>query len=129
LPGDKAANVSWQQSTGAPIAEYYRVEATSIGTTIDPGGFHLGPAVTGTKFRLGGLVNGGTYVVGVRAFSTADNPSEVTTTIVSPEPVADFWDEYKAAGGQETGGCSSGIAGPVGLAVLAGTLLLVRRRK
>ncbi len=97
LPGDNAANVSWGESPGTPTAEYYQVDATSIGT-IDPGGFHPGPPVTGTKYRLGGLVNGATYVIGVRAFSTADNPSNVTTTVVTAEQVNDFWDSYQGRG-------------------------------
>jgi uncharacterized protein (TIGR03382 family) len=87
--------------------------------------------VTGTgPYRLEGLVNGVVYavaVLGVSAAGAESDPSNVKTA--EAQQVNDFWQTYKDAGGNETGGCSSGVAGPLGLALLAGALALVRRRK
>jgi uncharacterized protein (TIGR03382 family) len=44
-------------------------------------------------------------------------------------PVSDFWDLYKKAGGQETGGCSTGATGAFALLGAAFALLAARRRK
>ena len=62
------------------------------------------------------------------AYSNADNvsePSFVTTGM--PELANDFWNAYRAAGGQEQGGCGYGVAGPIALLALAGLLFLRRR--
>ncbi len=136
-PGENAINVSWAAlpATADPGADYYLVDAQQIGTTtaaFDPQPIHTSGPVTGDALRLSGLVNSVVYQVRVFTFSAADNrsswePANVITAM--PEPVNDFWEGYQAAGGQEQGGCASGLAGPLGLAAVAGALALRRRRK
>lgn len=148
LPGNGAVNASWSDPN-SPAAAKYSVRALSYTdpATLTPAAFanpstytgfdpadpsaHDSGYGTGTgPLRLTGLVNGVTYGVAVLAYSdaeTASDPSNILT--ITPQPVADFWAVYRGAGGQEAGGCSSGLAGPLGLALVAGALALVRRRK
>lgn len=148
LPGNKALTPSWG-TNGSTGTVWYRAEAVSLA---DPSvvptagafrpngswsGFnpadpnpHFSDYVTGTDARIGGLQNNVAYAIAVVGYTADFNPSDPSNIGTSaPVPVQDFWNIYKAAGGQETGGCSSGLAGPVGLLVLAGALALVRRRK
>lgn len=131
--GSGALNVVWTAPTGSPQAEYYFVEASFAGTSttaIDPS---LVPTVrsgslTATSFRLEGLVNTVVYNVRVHSFSTADNESISDAVQGMPELANDFWNAYRAAGGQEEGGCGLGSAGPIGI-LLAAAAIAVRRRR
>jgi uncharacterized protein (TIGR03382 family) len=148
-PGNQALNAKWHDP-GTTQAVQFDVRAFSLfdpsalpspsafvtgtaPTGLDPRDprLHQSGAVTGTgPYRLGGLTNGVVYavaVVGMSAAGAESEPSNVKT--VEAQQVNDFWQTYRDAGGQETGGCSSGVAGPLGLALLAGALALVRRRK
>lgn len=148
LPGNKALTPSWG-TNGSKNTQYYRAQAVSLadptalptagvfGPSGSWSGFHpsdpnphFSDYVTGTDARIGGLQNNVAYAIAVVGYTADFNPSDPSNIGTSaPVPVQDFWNIYKAAGGQETGGCSSGLAGPVGLLVLAGALALVRRRK
>jgi hypothetical protein len=136
VDGNNALNVSWSEpSPNTPVAEYYRIEAVPISTTTaatDPVLVHTSGAVTTTGgFRFGGLVNTVIYRVRVFSFSTADNRNDVDPQFdvtAMPELANDFWKAYRAAGGQEQGGCGYGVAGPIALLAVAAGLVLLRRR-
>jgi hypothetical protein len=150
LPGNGALNVYWSDHA-SPQAAKYKVRALSLDPTMltslpSPGDFDPASAysafdprdpnrhetgfLTGTKYRMSGLLNDVPYAVAVIAYSAAESPSEPSNILSSePQLVNDFWQLYQAAGGKETGGCSAGFAGPVGLGLLLATLALVRRRK
>jgi uncharacterized protein (TIGR03382 family) len=147
-PGSKALTPSWG-TNGSTNTKYYRVEAISLadpsvlptaaafGANGTWSGFnpadpnpHYSSYVTGTDARVGGLLNDVVYAVAVVGYTDDYNPSDPSNVASSmPTVVNDFWDVYRGDGGRETGGCSSGVAGPFGLLVLAGALALVRRRK
>lgn len=89
-----------------------------------------GPGVSVT-----GLANDTVYAIGIAAVDELGNPGQLSEIVcISPIPVDDFFDNYRAAGGQ--GGCIGGCAVAndgvptsalvVGLAL--GFLLLRRRR-
>ena len=81
--------------------------------------------IAGAKrnFRLGGLVNGQTYLVAVRAVSANGNLSPFSAPRTGvPTPTDDFLDRYRQAGGEEEGGCST--ASSVGAWPWIGILLL-----
>ncbi len=131
--GNSALNVSWTKPGGSPSAEYYVVEARPVATTTDATDdvlVHSSPSVTGTDYRLTGLVNTVVYSVQVFAFSTADNRSLGSDTAEGmPELATDLWGGYKGAGGREQGGCAAGAAGPIALLFAAAALAVLRRRK
>ncbi len=81
--------------------------------------------------RSTGLINGTTYVVRAFSLDEVDNqsaPSDEQTAI--PQASNGFWAEYKAAGGHDTGGCSSaGAAVPSVLSALGVLVALLRRRR
>lgn len=148
LPGNGALNVSWSDNA-SPRAAKYKVRAISLADpAVLPDGSEFDPAVahtfdprdpvrhetgfvTGTgPFRMAGLVNYVPYAVAVYAYTSAETASDPSNVASSePQVVNDFWRTYKDAGGVETGGCSAGFAGPLGLGILLATLALVRRRK
>ena len=131
-PGDGALNVSWgpgvATTTAPATVQEYSLEATPIPSTADV--VHTSGRIGSSPHRFGGLTNGVVYSVRAIAYSIADNPSDPSNAVTgSPQAVRDFWDEYKKDNGRETGGCASGVAGPVGLGILLATLALIRRRK
>jgi hypothetical protein len=137
-PGDEAVNVFWDAlpGTAEPTADYYLVDAQPVQTTtaaFDPTPIHTSGPVVGSPrpHRFGGLVNTVVYRVRVFAFSPADNRSPDPTYNVTAQalPSADFWEAYKAAGGREEGGCSSGPAGFAAIAGTAALLALAARRR
>jgi hypothetical protein len=136
-PGDSALNVTWGAGTATTTATgdtySYQLTADMVGTTTavtDPNAPHLSSMYTSTSARFGGLVNTVVYAVTARAFSKAGNGSAPSAAVNgTPLPVNDFWDSYKAAGGRDSGGCTSGLAGPLALALVAGALALSRRRR
>lgn len=126
--GEKALNVSWTEgttTTGATASTAsYAVFAAAGGVTVSS------TETTGTSFRLGGLENGTTYDVWVVAYSEAGNPSDASELLAgTPQPVYDFYELYRAAGGAEAGGCGQGPAGLAGFVLAALPLLLRRRRR
>lgn len=153
-PGDGALTPTWS-ANGTTNTARYQVQAISIldpahlptAIAFDPAfdpsfshsfdprdtARHFSGFVSGTEGRVSGLVNGVTYAVMVTGFTAEYNPNipsdPADVGSGTPQHVNDFFDAYKAAGGTETGGCSSGVAGPLGLALLAGALALARRRK
>ncbi len=81
-----------------------------------------------TSATVTGLQDGQVYTVTVTSISTGGNESPPSTsTQGTPQPVVDFWEAYKGAGGRETGGCATGGAGA--LAALALLPLVLRRRR
>jgi MYXO-CTERM domain-containing protein len=133
-PGNGALNVRWDP-VNPGLNESYAV-VTRTTDPLDPAVVgsaevvRTSPQVAATELRVRDLTNGAVYGVQVVAFSDADNPSDVdplNATSASPVPVADFWQAYKAAGGREQGGCSTGGAGLGALVVLA-ALAAMRRR-
>jgi hypothetical protein len=85
---------------------------------------------TSSEWRLKGLQNGILYQVGVAAVDLHGNASPIETVLVqAPVPTVDFFDAYRAAGGQASG-CSFGGRTPAGgAALLLLALALIRRRR
>ncbi len=129
-PGDGALNVRWTAGTGGAVdATEYQVVATTTDPA-DPAGTHEYSRTNDNSFRARGLVNGVAYTVVVYAFSKAGNRSDPSAAVTAtPQPVADFWDQYRARGGAERGGCASGSAGALALLGTAALLALARRKK
>ena len=129
-PGDGALNVRWTAGTGGAVdATEYGVVATTTDAR-DPAGTHEFARTNDTSFRGRGLVNGVTYSVVVYAYSKAGNRSEASAAVSgTPQPVSDFWDQYRQSGGGEKGGCASGSAGALALLGTAALLALARRKK
>lgn len=133
---DSSTNATWHQvkaiSTLDPAALTTLDFDPATAHSIDPRDTvpHTSGFVSGDSVRLTGLQNGVTYAVMVTGFTEDYNPGPPSNIgSGTPEITRSFWDTYKDAGGPETGGCSSGLAGPLALALLAGTLALARRRK
>jgi hypothetical protein len=144
-PGDTRLSPSWSPG-GTATTKFFQVRAVSV---LDPAhlptagafdsftGFdprdttlHSSGFVSGNTVTLSRLQNDVTYALVVNGFTDAYNPGDPSSVVSgSPAFVSDFWATYKSDGGRETGGCASGLAGPLGLLVVAGTLALVRRRK
>lgn len=125
--GENAVNVDWSPgANGAADTVSYVLRATPSGG----GSVTLSPRVTTQNYRLTGLTNDVPYDVAVVAYSAASNPSDPSSAVsVSPSHVLDFYSTYRAAGGQEQGGCSGGPAGPLALLAGAAALLAVRRKR
>ena len=148
LPGNTRLTPSWSPS-GTATTKYFQVRAVSLldPTTLpttgafDPSGtftgfdardtaLHTSGFVTGSSATVRGLQNDVVYALIVTGFTDAYNPGDPSNVVTaSPVVVSDFWTQYKSDGGRETGGCASGVAGPLALLALAGALALVRRRK
>ncbi len=130
-PGDSALIVSYGPgsiSTSAPAtSDHYVAQATG------PDGLaHSSTSTTSaSSTRIEGLTNGVTYDVVVFAYNAAGNQSAASNTMSgTPEPVTDFWQAYKDAGGREQGGCGAGSAGePSALLTLLASFLARRRRR
>jgi MYXO-CTERM domain-containing protein len=135
---DAATNTSWYQAQAISVADPAHLPSTGAFDPVSSyTGFdsrdtarHASGFVSGTQSRLAGLQNGVVYAVMITSYTADYNPGDPSNIGSGmPQLTTDFWQTYKSAGGQETGGCSSGLAGPVGLMVLAGALALIRRRK
>lgn len=86
---------------------------------------------TVTSKSIDGLINGTTYVVRAFSLDEVDNQSEPSPEQTAvPQASNGFWAEYKAAGGHDTGGCSStGAAVPSVISALGVLVALLRRRR
>jgi hypothetical protein len=139
--GDGALIVSWEPGTvgtGTAITQRVELEVEPIASTTsawDTGGARSTGKWATSPARVEGLVNGVVYDVRARAFSDAANvsdfsPAGVTTGMpqagTEPASQGGGWRSLAGAGGGSGGGCSSGVAGPFGLAILAGVLALAR---
>jgi len=86
---------------------------------------------TVTSQSIDGLINGTTYVVQAFSLDEVGNqsaPSPQQTAV--PQATNGFWAEYKAAGGHDTGGCSSsGAAVPSVISALGVLVALLWRRR
>jgi MYXO-CTERM domain-containing protein len=74
------------------------------------------------------------YTVTAQGFSQAGNAGFASAAAgpdasTTPLPFLNFWQVYKADGGVETGGCSTGQAGALAPALALLGLLAVRRRR
>jgi hypothetical protein len=137
VPGNSSLMVSWTANPSTPtLTDHYVAEAFVAGTapaagTVPP--FATSPVATattnGTSATIGGLDNNTTYDVIVVAYSVGGNPSGASAAVQGqPVPTAGFWTVYKAAGGVEEGGCSTGAAGALSM-LGAASLIAIRRRK
>ncbi len=91
---------------------------------------------TATRAVAQGLTNGRPYHLAVVAQDLAGNRSVVAVapTCVTPVPVTDFWESYRAAGGQALPGACAVAAGRVGasgawIGLTIGIAVWVRRRR
>jgi MYXO-CTERM domain-containing protein len=130
-----ALNVNWSSGTATSTATAVSASFDVVAVTSDvrdPVGTHTVSQITGTNYRIGGLVNNVTYTVTVEAFSPGGNPSGPSGSVTAmPQQVADFYDTFLAYGGQPQGGCSTGSAGMLGFGALAAVAIArrLRRRK
>jgi hypothetical protein len=129
-PGNERLEGNWTASDTGLASEWYRIIATGTAgpTPADPVPPTRSDDVqAATRGWVDQLVNGATYDVTVVGLSAAGNPSVPSNALSgSPIPADDFWDRYRAAGGQEEGGCAAGAAGPLALLGLAAAF--ARRR-
>jgi hypothetical protein len=135
---DTATNTAWYQVQAISLADPAHLptagdfDPASSYTAFDAAdaGRHASGFVSGREARLAGLQNGVVYAVMITSYTADYNPGDPSNIASGmPQLTTDFWQTYKNAGGQETGGCSSGLAGPLALALLAGALAFNRRRK
>jgi hypothetical protein len=97
-----------------------------------------GTTVKADNVRGQPLVNFTNYAVAVAATDAFDNVGPLSRPLCGmPEPTTDFWDQYRASGGQSGGGfCSATAAGlPLGSVTVLGVVgvalvsAVVRRRR
>jgi hypothetical protein len=82
-----------------------------------------------SDLKISGLKNGETYDVTAYRLDENHNPSDASSSVSgSPTLTNDFWDECKADGCPEKGGCSTGGLA-AGLLGALSTLVVLRRRK
>ncbi len=138
-PDDSAARVTWSL---ASRANDYQVRLQSLADKtgadlatpdpLDPNPHTARSAQNANNLRMGGLVNGVTYRVNVASYSLSNTASawssDTPPVLVMPTPVNDFWEEYKRLGGQDSGGCGAGGAGPLALFGVAALVAALRRR-
>ncbi len=127
---DSGLNIGWSMPTDLLGAARYAVRV------IAPDGTDKGATISGSATRaasIDGLENGQAYTVSVVAYdssgTTSDraNVSAPSVSVVgTPQPVQDFFERYRQAGGKESGGCSTGA---VSLIALLGLAALRRRRE
>lgn len=91
---------------------------------------------TATRAVAQGLVNGRSYRIAVVAQDLAGNRSTVSAAgnCVTPVPITDFWESYRAAGGQARPGACAVRVGRVGgagawMGLALGVALWARRRR
>ena len=131
---DGSLEISWSRPTSATSAYDYVISAIPQDTTADPK-THTATDNIALNYQMKGLVNGVTYTIEVWSRSRAGNESQTPgTTTATPVPVMNFWDLYHdptSAGGfagRDSGGCSTGGAGPAALLAIGALLARLRRR-
>lgn len=128
--GDASVTVSWSYAgiTRPSDISAFRVAYREASSTADPS---YAPETNASPARVSGLVNGTEYEVWVEARDEAGNWGDASpSATASARPSNDFWESYLAAGGSQTGGCSSASGfGLPGLLLVGLALVLVRRRR
>ncbi len=122
--------------TGLPI-DGGTTTSTSSSSVIPDAKYQCGSGgdKTSTESTATNLVNGTRYAVGVSAVDRYGNAGPISTIVCeSPTPTTDFWDSYRAAGGQAGGGfCAfsptSRTSGTLSLAALGLVIAVSRLRK
>ena len=108
--GETNLVVKWTDSKNPDSTSYKVYYATAPFTSDDLGDAQWTGALNpkDNEYQLEGLVNNQAYYVGVTAVDSAGNQSGIcsSTALLQGTPllVDDFWELYKAAGGQEEGG-------------------------
>jgi len=117
--GDSALILTWVKVTKGvdgqdePASPHYDVCADSVAGQSDFAKCeHKAQDVTGTtsgsnvSYKITGLTNGTLYYVKVRGRDLAGNVGLFSSPEVAgtPQPVADYWQYYKANGGKDEGG-------------------------
>ena len=101
-PGESNLRVSWETPADDDIDDYiihYRPEGTQEDNQVVVTDAAL------TSAQVTGLENGVTYEVWMTAVDLASNESDPSNLLTGmPEPVKDFWESYRDAGGSEDGG-------------------------
>jgi hypothetical protein len=123
-PGDGALHLS---CTAATNATTYVGSATSQANASEV--HYSSEASSCSDVTITGLTNGQSYDVVVYGIDANNNPGAASNQVTgTPVVTNDFWQNYKADGGREQGGCST-AAGAAG--ILGGLLsvLALRRRK
>jgi uncharacterized protein (TIGR03382 family) len=136
-PGDSQLTVAVGPGT-TTANETATTSVTYTATCTPPNGSGL-PAQTSSpgnagNLLCGGLTNSTMYTVNAQAFSQAGNAGFASANAgpdasTTPLPFLSFWQVYKASGGVEAGGCSTGGAGALAPALALLGLLAVRRRR
>ncbi|MBE2250378.1 MAG: hypothetical protein IAE78_12610 [Myxococcus sp.] len=121
LAQDKALKVAFSVSSDtAQVVPFVRPQGAtdfSQRSTVSLG--------AGRELVIDGLLNGTTYDVKLRAIDGAGNESaDSELDSGTPRRTVGFWGTYRAAGGTDTGGCSTGA----GLAPLLALSWFFRRR-
>lgn len=97
---------------------------------LDPAFLCSNQLTNSNEWRIKGLQNGILYQVGVAAVDFHGNASPLENVLVqAPVPTVDFYDAYRAAGGEASGCSYGGRASSGGAAVLLMLGLLWRRRR
>jgi len=90
-----------------------------------------GTFLTGSRVEVDGLQNAVTYEVRAQAEDGAGNDSDFSDpTTGTPQALLGFWDQYRADGGQDAGGCTQVGGHPIWLfAAVPAALSWLRRRR
>lgn len=113
-------------------------DAAKTGADPPSAGYLCGTmAANGTQGTAAVLSNDKTYAVAVAAFDAIGNEGAVSIArCATPEPVSDFYEQYRAAGGKGGGGCSvqpwmrtNSLIAPLAAAMASLALVLRRRRR
>jgi hypothetical protein len=109
--------LEWQLASADPAGEWKPTAAVAIGAAL----------------RITGLVNDTQYRVRARARDDAGNTSDASNVeLGTPRNSAGFFETYKAAGGEETGGCTAvggGLGSTAGLLAVMALAGLRRARR
>lgn len=128
VPLDSALQVAASAATSDTILIHLEYRRAGDADFVSGGSF----GTDRTSGKITGLENGVPYEVRARGEDQAGNigpPSDVQISV--PVHTQGFFDRYKQAGGEETGGCAAGAGGPLlglGGALLAGFFFSRRRR-
>lgn len=100
--GEKNLKVKWTPPADDDLGSFkihYRVEGTT-----DENSKEVTDA-NATSYQITGLTNFTSYEVWITAVDETENEGPASETVIgTPEPVEDFWETYREAGGAEDGG-------------------------